>query len=286
MSSAPDETAQTLLKWAEGQLAACDDIPNPRWEARHLLQDLTGLSTSVIVTEPTRRISSADTYRSWVTQRASGVPASRITGMRAFMGYDFLVSEATLDPRSDSEVLVEQVLRTIPRDWRGTIADLGTGTGCLLLSVLAERPNATGIGIDLSFEAVQTASENARRLSLESRSHFLNGSWSNALAGNSIDLLISNPPYISQSELGSLDAAVRCYDPVQALDGGVDGLQAYRSLLKDARRILKANSCVFLEIGWQQRSDVFSLLTIQGFKKGTCISDLGGRDRVISAVNP
>ena len=281
-----DNTTRSLLRWAETELSASEDIPNARWEARHLLSDLTGWRPTDMVMEPDRPVPDPNQYHDWVVRRASGVPASRITGFRDFMGRSFTVSEGTLDPRVDSETLVEAALTLLPEDWAGQILDLGTGTGCLLLTILAERAAATGIGVDLSTDAVSTASRNATELGLQDRTTFEEGSWSAQIADRSVDLLISNPPYIRSDVLLTLEPAVTEHDPALALDGGNDGLAAYRAILEDAPRTLKDNGSLLFEIGWDQGHAVSALVRGAGFTDVRCIPDLGGRDRVIQALKP
>ena len=280
-----EETTRALLRWAEQRLGTAADIANPRWEARHLLQDLTGWTPTDMMMEPDRAIPGPEMFRRWVEGRVQGIPASRLTGFRDFMGRRFAVSPGTLDPRADSEVLVETALRLIPKDWDGHVMDLGTGTGCLLLSILAERPAARGTGIDLSPDAIATAEANARSLSLQERARVAVGSWTKGVADGSVDLLISNPPYIRTPVLADLDANVRDHDPVLALDGGADGLSAYRAIVSDAGRVLSDEAFLVLEIGWDQREGVTALLDRAGFADIVCVPDLGGRDRVIYARN-
>lgn len=276
-------STRALLQWAELQLAGSKDIPNARWEARHMLQDHTGWSPTEMVMEPDRLVPNPERYRAWIEVRKHGVPASRITGFRNFMGHRFAVSRATLDPRPDSECLVEAALNLLPPDWAGHILDLGTGTGCLLLSLLAERPAATGKGIDLSADAVRTAAENAAALGLENQAAFAVGCWSQDIRPQSVDLIISNPPYIRSDVMPELDAAVLEHDPARALDGGQDGLAAYKAILADAPRILRLHGLIIVEIGWDQREAVHALLDSAGFDTIRAITDLAGRDRVITA---
>lgn len=278
------ETVGAALRAAARRLEE-SGIPGAAWEARHLLSDLTGLTPTQMITDPDQPLAQAAAYHDWITRRAAGEPASRITGFRTFRDLTFRVTGETLDPRIDSEVLVDAVLdRTDQTTVR--IADLGTGTGCLLLSLLSERPAWTGIGVDLSHGAVQVARENAVRLGLADRAHLVRGNWSEPLATGSLDILISNPPYIVRDALPGLDPAVRDHDPALALDGGADGLDAYRAIVGDAPRVLKPGGALGLEIGWDQGVSVPSLLTDRGFTDIAITKDNGGRDRVVSAIAP
>lgn len=278
------ETVGAALRAAARRLEE-SGIPGAAWEARHLLSDLTGLTPTQMITDPDQPLAQAAAYHDWITRRAAGEPASRITGFRTFRDLTFRVTGETLDPRIDSEVLVDAVLgRTDQTTAR--IADLGTGTGCLLLSLLSERPAWTGIGVDLSHGAAQVARENAVRLGLVDRAHLVRGNWSEPLAGGSLDILISNPPYIVHGVLRDLDPAVRDHDPALALDGGADGLDAYRAIAKDAVRVLKPGALLALEIGWDQGETVPALFAAVGFTAIRVIRDSGDRDRVVTARAP
>lgn len=278
------ETVGAALRAAAKALEATG-VPGASWEARHLLGDLTGLTPTQMLTDPDQPLRQADTFHAWIARRAAGEPSSRITGFREFRGLSFRVTADTLDPRADSEVLVDTVLDRVCAD-PAQIADLGTGTGCLLLSLLADRPTWSGIGVDLSPGAVRTAAENAARLGLANRAAMIRGHWSHALAEASLDLLISNPPYIVRSVLDDLDTAVRDHDPTLALDGGTDGLDAYRAIAADAMRVLKPGALLALEIGWDQGKSVPDLLTTAGFVDIGVTQDDGNRDRVVSASVP
>lgn len=281
----PDTARQTILRAAVARLQAAN-IPSPVWETRHLLCDLEGITLTDIIAYPDRPVRHAALYQDWVARRASGVPMSRITGRRNFWGLDFHVSPATLDPRIDSEVLVREALALIPGDQKCDIADIGTGTGCLLLALLHERPMAAGSGLDISSEALNTAQANADNLGLSDRVRFIESNWLSALKPDSIDVLISNPPYIVQSEIQHLDPAVRDHDPILALDGGPDGLDAYRAIVEAAPKVLRPGGWIALEIGWDQGQSVPNLLDTAGFLRISCHLDTAGRDRVVLGQKP
>lgn len=260
-------------------------IPNPLWEARHLLCDAEGLTAEDLLLAPDRLLRDAARYEDWIARRASGEPMARISGRRSFRGLDFAVSRETLDPRPDSEALVEATLDLLPQAACARIADLGTGSGCLLLALLWERPGCRGLGLDLSEGALRTARFNAQRLGLAERVCFVRGSWAAALRTGGIDLLIANPPYIRRDEIPELPREVREFDPPLALDGGADGLDAYRAILADASRCLRADGVLALEIGWDQGTAVCALAEQAEFENVSLHRDLGGRDRVVTARN-
>lgn len=184
-------------------------------------------------------------------RRAAGEPVSKIIGRKEFWSLDFKTTGATLDPRPDSETLVEAVLRHISeKDKLYNIVDFGTGTGCLLLSVLSEYPNATGVGVDISPDALSIAQENAQLLGLSDRATFQQSEWGAELDGEGVfDIILSNPPYIPSEVIPTLEADVAEYDPMLALDGGADGLDEYRRLLPDIARLLAPQAYAFIEIG-------------------------------------
>jgi release factor glutamine methyltransferase len=213
-------------------------------------------------------------------------PVSKIIGRREFWSLEFRTGRDVLDPRGDSETLVAGVLAAIPdRNAALRIVDFGTGSGCLLLSLLHELPNATGIGIDVSPPALAIAQENAERLALAPRCIFRLGSWGQELfrdIDGSFDILISNPPYIESGVLPGLEPEVADYDPLLALDGGADGLDAYRALLPDMARLAARDAFAALEIGMGQDVAVSRLLAEAGFAGIAVLPDLSGIGRVVT----
>jgi release factor glutamine methyltransferase len=217
-------------------------------------------------------------------RRRAGEPVGRIVGEREFWGLPFRLGPATLEPRPDTETVVEAALAAFA-DRRGdrlTIVDLGTGTGAILLALLSEMPEARGVGVDIAFGAVAAARANAERLGLSDRVSFVVGDWASAVAGT-FDVVTANPPYVPSQEIDSLPLEVRRFDPQIALDGGADGLDAYRAILADLERIVKRDGRAFVEVGAGQLERVAELAHAQGFAtKGH--RDLAGIDRVLEAV--
>lgn len=221
-------------------------------------------------------------FADYAERRLKGEPVWRILGEREFWGLPFTLSPATLEPRPDSETLVEAALGLLgPRRSQPlSILDLGTGTGCLLVALLNECPQARGLGVDASEEACRTARANALRNAVAGRSHFVAGDWAAALA-SPFDLIVSNPPYIPQQEVARLAPSVRQYDPVRALDGGLDGLDPYRRLAKQLPLILALDGLIVLEIGAGQEADVIAIMTGEGLVHCGSQTDLGGHPRAI-----
>ncbi len=216
-------------------------------------------------------------------RRAAGEPVARLTARKEFYGLELTVSADTLIPRPDTETVVEVALaaadRLGGRQQGLTVLDLGTGAGGLLLALLAELPQALGIGVDVSPGAVATAHDNAHDLGLGKRASFVVGDWATGIVGP-FDLVVANPPYIRSVEIDRLSIEVRRYDPRLALDGGQDGLAAYRKILPDLPRLLTAQGVAVMEIGHDQARAAADLAVAAGFHC-TVSHDLGGRDRVL-----
>ncbi len=208
---------------------------------------------------------------------------SRILGWREFWGLRFALSADTLDPRPESETLVEAVLRrNADRNAPLSFLDLGTGTGCLLLALLSEFPAATGIGVDIAAGAVMTARKNATVLGLAARARFFVGDWSGALLGR-FTVIIANPPYIAGSALAVLSPEVRCYDPRRAIDGGEDGLADYFRIVEDLPALLASGGIFATEIGAGQAPAVAAILKARGLSIVGIERDLAGIERCIIA---
>jgi release factor glutamine methyltransferase len=286
--SGPPEDPATVgdwLTWGAKRLAAAGN-DMARWEARHLLATATGIAEAATRGRPEALLADPGPYPDWIAARAAGVPPSRLTGATSFRGLDLAVGPDTLDPRGDSETLVEAVLDAWPPARPGRLVDIGTGTGCLAIAVLLDRPALEGIATDLSAGALKIARSNAAAHGLGPRLGFSRGGWTAFLADASVDILISNPPYIRAAEIPNLDPSVRDYDPVLALNGGEDGLDAYRARIADAPRVARSGGLVGLEIGWDQGAAVMSLARAAGLADIRVVRDLGGRDRAVLAQIP
>jgi release factor glutamine methyltransferase len=215
-------------------------------------------------------------------RRLAGEPVWRIIGERDFWGLPFRLSPATLEPRPDSETIVEAALEAIEARRREPLAilDLGTGTGCLLIALLSECGAAWGLGIDLSAEACATARANAVRNGVAARATFREGDWTKGIDGR-FDLVVSNPPYIPEGEIAGLAREVREHDPHLALSGGYDGLDAYRALARGVLHVLAEGASLVLEIGAGQERDVIAIMTEAGLVHRGSRRDLGGHLRAL-----
>ena len=252
-------------------------------EARTLLLFVTGRSRTDLYTREDDVLSADETERfvALVTERLTGTPLQHLIGAVDFRMITLKCDARALIPRPDSEIVVELALeQSEPR----VIADLGTGSGCLLLSFLSERPEVTGIGVDADGEALELARENAVQLDLAARTEFFHGSWSAWTGWRDCDLIISNPPYIRSDVIPTLNPDVRDYDPMAALDGGPDGLDAYREIIQLGAEQMKAGAHLVLEIGYDQKQQVTDLLDQAGFRNLQHRQDLGGNDRAIAAT--
>jgi release factor glutamine methyltransferase len=253
-------------------------------EARVLLLAATHMSRAQMITQTDRTISAseADVLAAWMTRRLAGEPVTRLTGRRDFWTLDLRVTPDVLDPRADSEVIVETALNLLGarRHDRLRILDLGTGSGALLLAMLSECPQATGVGIDLSPAACAIAQDNAQRNGLATRATFQQGHWADAL-NETFDLVLSNPPYIETATIAGLDTEVRDHDPMLALDGGPDGLSAYRAIITDLPRLLPPSGLCVLELGIGQSEAVTALAEAAGLTQKALRRDLGGVERAL-----
>jgi release factor glutamine methyltransferase len=278
---------RSLAVWSQTLAEALGrrGLPHPRRDARALLTHVLGLPPDAVLLWPDRLVTREEEQRitAVLARRLAGEPLSRIRGEREFWSLPFRLSPATLDPRPDSETLIEAALRLYP-DTAAPLAifDLGTGSGCLLLSLLMTYQQAWGIGVDVSPLAAATARDNARQLGATDRAAFVAADWDTALQhGVRFDLVVSNPPYIPAGDIVGLDCAVRDYDPLLALDGGPDGLAAYRRIVPQLVHRLKPTGWALLEIGVGQAATVPALCTACGLAVTDVMQDLAGHPRIV-----
>lgn len=255
---------------------------NPRHEARMLLAHALGLTETQVITNAQARIDPA-ALEQLLVRRLAHEPMHLILGHRHFWTLDLLVSPATLIPRPDSETLIH-VARTLAQGSVDRILDLGTGTGCLLLALLQTFPRAFGVGVDLVPAAAALAQANAARNGLQDRSTFLAGSWTGAIDGQ-FDIVVSNPPYIPAADIPGLMPDVSRYEPRSALDGGPDGLNAYRAIIPRLPLVLAQKGLALLELGVGQGHVVSSMAQNAGFS-ASLHPDLAGIERVLALKWP
>jgi release factor glutamine methyltransferase len=267
-----------------GQHLRAAAIGSPRLEARLLLSHAMECRVEDLLRDPRTPVppEQARRFGALLRRRLDHEPVAHLLGTAGFWSMPFAVSPATLIPRPDSETLVEAALAAFPQ--RGAVRrvlDLGTGTGCLLLAVLSEFPAASGLGVDLVPEAAALARRNAAALGLERRACFVAGSWGDALAGGGFDLVLSNPPYVEADAIAGLAPDVARHEPRSALDGGTDGLDAYRALMPAIRRLLTPSGRAVVELGQGQRTGAESLAAGAGLRPVGCRADLGGVERAL-----
>ncbi|KIZ47376.1 MULTISPECIES: peptide chain release factor N(5)-glutamine methyltransferase [Rhodopseudomonas] len=267
------------------------DIDSAELDARLLVGAALGLDLTGLIVAAARVLTpdEADRLAALAKRRLAGEPVARILGVREFWGLPLHLSAETLVPRPDTETVVEaalDVLRARPAGGPIVLADIGTGSGAILLALLTEWPAAFGIGTDISLSALRTAQANAVSLGLANRAGFVACDFCAALSGG-FDLIVSNPPYISSREIASLATEVRDHDPLRALDGGADGLDAYRQIVPEAARRLSPGGALVVEIGQGQGQDVGALMAAAGL---TVVEpprpDLSGIFRAVTGWKP
>lgn len=283
-TAAAAPTLQALEREATARLEAAG-VEAPRRDARLLLAAALERPAAALIGagRETAPAEGAARFETLVERRTRREPVSRILGRREFWSLDFDISPAVLDPRADSETLVAAALEAFPDKAAPLrVLDLGVGSGCLLLSVLAERPAARGLGLDISLETAALARRNAAALGLSNRALIAAGDWTRAAAGP-FDLILANPPYIPSGELAQLAPEVRDFDPAGALDGGPDGLDPYRTILPAAVDLLQPEGRILLELGAGQWRAVGDLAEAAGLHLHACRRDGSGVARCLVA---
>lgn len=258
-------------------------IVEARREARLLVALAASVEPATVLGWPERRLDEEAEARleELARRRASREPYARLVGKRQFWSLDFALSSAALEPRPDSETLIEAALELLPdRAASLRLLDFGTGSGCLLLALLSEFVHTTGVGIDLQPGAAALARRNAAALGLAARAAFVVGNWGGALAGE-VDVILANPPYICSETIDSLAPEIARYEPRVALDGGRDGLDAYRVLAGETRRLLRSGGMGFFELGEGQAPAVAALMAAAGLTVMSSRRDLAGIERVL-----
>ena len=250
-------------------------IPSPRLEADIILKHAAPDYPDISLKEQQNALQ-------MLKRRLNHEPMDKIIGYREFYKSVFKVSRDVLSPRPDTEILVESALELIAKDKAVKILDLGTGSGCILLSLLKENPKALGTGVDISSKALKIAKENAKALNLESQTTFVNKSWTAPdFITETYDLIVSNPPYIPSGEIETLSEEVKDNDPLNALDGGADGLNCYKEIAEIAPLLLTKDGHILLEVGYNQAEDVIKIFENRGFKHIKTVQDLAQINRCV-----
>ena len=274
-------TVAALLRRGITELAAAGTDGAPG-DARRLLAHALGIGADrlTLILPDSVPPEAAARFAEYVRDRAARRPVSRIIGRRHFYGRDFRITDAVLDPRPETETLVALALeQSFER-----VLDLGTGSGCILLTILAERAAARGIGTDLSPAALKVAAANAAEIGLDERVEWSQSDWWQGATGR-FDLIVSNPPYIAAGEMEHLAPEVALHDPGLALSPGGDGLSAYRTIAEGARHHLIPGGRLLVEIGWQQGAAVTAIFRSAGLEQVRVHPDLDGKDRVVGAIS-
>ena len=258
-------------------------IETPELDARIILKEVLSLDDKDLILKesldiPEEMIEKIITIES---RRLNGEPISKIFKKRDFYNSTFVISNDVLDPRPETELIVEIANNYINKNEVKNILDLGTGSGCILLSILNENRMINGLGIDLSKEAISIAKQNSKKLNLETRSNFLVSNWMNSV-NYKYDLVVSNPPYIASEDIKKLSKSVKIYDPILSLDGGEDGLNSYRLIASDLKRIISMNALIIIEIGYNQSLEVIDIFKKNDFKLIKKYNDINGLDRVLT----
>lgn len=270
-----------LYVWGKKQLETAA-IKEAAWDARLLLEHVCHTDRHDLLAHGSREVEEekAVSYKDMIARRAECVPLQYITGTQEFMGLEFLVNEHVLIPRQDTEILVEEALKSLHDGMR--LLDMCTGSGCILLSLLHYSNDCAGTGVDISQKALLVAKENADRLSV--RADFVQSDLFEAVpAEEKYDMILANPPYIRSSDISGLMEEVKGYEPRGALDGGDDGLIFYRRISRYGKAYLRRGGFLFYEIGWNQSVAVTEILEKEGYREIRTIKDFAGLDRVVCA---
>lgn len=279
-------TISSLLNWTVKYFKR-KNITSARLDAEVLLSYVLGqerIYLYVHFDEPMQQ-NELCKFREYVKKRAQHMPIAYIIGTKEFMGLPFKVTPDTLIPRPDTEILVENVLANTDKNEEVKIVDIGTGSGAIILSLLVNLPKAIGKTVDIASKAIEVARENAAALKVDDRCEFFVGDLFTPLNSDEFDIIVSNPPYIPQKDIVSLETDVKMYEPIGALTDGGDGLDYYRRLLMEGRAYLKKNGFIALEIGIYQSEAVKRIAEDNGWKNIRIIKDYAGIDRVVLAWN-
>ncbi len=262
-------------------------IANPFLDSEILLSELINKGKKHIILNPKEILKSEhlNRFNKLIKRRKKGEPIAYLINKKEFWKNEFYVNKDVLIPRPDTELIIEQVLKIYPKNSQLQVLDIGTGSGCILLSILKERANFYGTGIDISQKSINVSNFNAKKLKLSNRSKFYNSDVDNFAIGK-YDLIVSNPPYIELLNLKYLDKDVVNFEPKLALNGGLDGFSKIRKVISKASNLIKKNGKLILEIGFNQKNEVKKILKKEGFYINKVLKDYGNNDRcIISTKN-
>lgn len=283
--SAPAPTRIEAIGLVADRLEAAG-VAHPQDEARALLRGAAGLTRLELALAPRAPLSEDESriLSDYAARRAAREPVSRILGERGFWTLDLTVAPGVLDPRPDTETLIETALSLVAerRDAPLAILDLGSGSGAIACALLSELPAAWALAVDLSPDACAASAANLARCGFSDRAYAVRGRWAEALQGG-FDLIVSNPPYVRSDDIAGLDPEVRLHDPALALDGGADGLDCYRDIIRDLPRLLAEDALVLFEVGFDQAASVAELLAVHGLQIAHVARDAGGHERIVAA---
>ena len=268
---------------ALGQSMLKDEkIQNYKLDARILLSNVLNLENNYLFSDINVSEPDKETYLNMIKDRVDGKPVSKIISTRSFWNYEFYINSFTLDPRADSEVLVETALEACELLNKNDvkILELGVGSGCILLSIIEEVSGAEGWGIDIDYEAVKVAKINSINMKISEKVNFLVSDWTKSIQGK-FDIIISNPPYIKSKQIENLQKEVKCYDPTIALDGGEDGLDCYKLIIENITKLMNKNSFLIFEIDFWQGDKIITLSQENNLKFVSMKKDLSGKDRCL-----
>ena len=257
-------------------------IPNPQLDSEILLSSSIKRDKKYIILNPKELLNSkqSEKFRSLIERRKKGEPIAYLINKKEFWKDEFFVNKDVLIPRPDTELIIEQVLKIYSKDEQLQVLDIGTGSGCILLSILKERPNFYGTGIDISKKSINVSKFNTKRLNLINRVKFFHSSVDNFKIGK-YDIIVSNPPYIKLQDLKYLEKDIVSFEPKLALNGGIDGFSKIRKVISNANTLIKKNGKFILEIGYNQKNRVKEILKKKGFYINKTIKDYGNNDRCI-----
>ena len=259
-----------------------NNIANPQLDSEILLSDSIKRDKKHIILNPKEPLNSeqVEIFKNLIERRKKGEPVAYLINKKEFWKDKFFVNKNVLIPRPDTELIIEQVIKIYSKDSQLQVLDIGTGSGCILLSILKERPNFYGTGIDISKKSINVSKLNAKQMNLINRVKFFHSSVDNFKIGK-YDLIVSNPPYIELSSLKYLEKDIISFEPKLALSGGLDGLSKIRKVINKAKSLIKKNGKFILEIGFNQKNKVKKILKKEGFYVNKSIKDYGNNDRCI-----